>query len=113
MVEVISPDALREAAGAAREHARRLRADSYAHRAELRRSMDGWRHRRPAYARTMADAGRARERRYRSTWSDLAWQLPDRELDTVLVPIDGKSSEVDPRGIEPLASRVPLWRSPS
>lgn len=91
MVEVMSPDALREAAEAAREDARLLRADSHARRADVRRSRAGWRHRRPTYAATVADAGRARERRYRSAWSDLPWQFPDRELDIVLVPIDGSN----------------------
>lgn len=91
MVEVMSPDALRRAADAARDDARRLRTDSYAHRADVRRAVAGVRTRRPAFERTVADSGRARERRYRSAWSDLPWQPPDRELDTVLVPIDGKS----------------------
>jgi len=35
--------------------------------------------------------GRRSTRRFRSTWSDLSWQLPHRELDRVLVPIDGQS----------------------
>jgi hypothetical protein len=81
--------ALREAADAARRDARRLRMASHARRAELRRSSATWRARRRALARTVADVGHARELRYRSPWSDLAWQLPDRELDIVLVPIDG------------------------
>ena len=45
-------------------------------------------------------------------WSDLEWQPPDEELDNVLVPVEGEK-EVDPAGIEPATSRVPLWRSPS
>lgn len=85
----MSPAALRDAADAAREDARRLRRASYAHRASVRRSMAAWQRRRRAYATTVAEAGRARELRYRSSWSDLPWQLPDRELDLVLVPIDG------------------------
>ena len=89
MVEVISPTALRDAADAVRADARRLRWASSAHRAEVRQSVVASRHRRRTYARTVADAGRARERRFRSSWSDLPWQLPDRELDIVLVPIDG------------------------
>lgn len=85
----MSPTALRDAADAAREDARRLRRASYARRADVRRSTAAWRRRRGMYARTVADVGRARELRYRSTWSDLPWQPPDRELDIVLVPIDG------------------------
>ena len=45
-------------------------------------------------------------------WSELEWQPPDEELDHVLVPVEGEK-EVDPAGIEPATSRVPLWRSPS
>lgn len=89
MVEVMSPVELRDAALVAREQARLLRAASHAHRADVRLSMAAWRRRRRTYARTVADVGRARQRRYRSAWSDLPWQLPDRELDTVLVPVDG------------------------
>lgn len=91
MAEVMSPAALRDAADAAREDARRLRLASCAHRADVRRSTAAWRRRRRAYARTVAEVGRARELRYQSTWSDLPWQPPDQGLDTVLVPIDGNT----------------------
>ncbi|MBV8064743.1 MAG: hypothetical protein JOY73_04410 [Actinobacteria bacterium] len=40
---------------------------------------------------TVARLDRARELRFRSTWSELAWQPPDQELFRVLVLHDGDS----------------------
>lgn len=89
MVEVMSPAVLREAADAARDRARRLRTVSSARRAELRRTRDAAHSRHTTYAATLDLVGRTRDLRYRSTWSDLPWQPPDRALEIVLVSIDG------------------------
>ena len=91
MVAVMTPAALNAAAVAARDEARQLRAISGARRAEVRRSTDVSRRRLLTCTATFTRISRTRDLRYRSTWSDLPWQLPDRELDHVLVAIDGKS----------------------
>jgi hypothetical protein len=90
-LEVMTPEELRAAAGAARRDARRLRAVSAAGRAELGRSKDLSRRWLLTCEATFAWVSRTQDFRYRSAWSDLSWQLPGRELDCVLVAIDGRS----------------------
>jgi len=92
VVEVMTPAALRIAAVAAREDARMLRAVSGARRAALRRSCGLSRRRLRTCSTTFASLNCTRDLRYRSAWSDLQWQLPDRDLDRVLVPIEGRSA---------------------
>lgn len=76
---------------AAREEAQRLRLKSATRRLEVRRSRVESRRRLSTASVTFAWLERARTRRFRSAWSDLPWQLPNGELDRVLVPYDGKS----------------------
>ena len=110
----LSPERIRAKADAARAEAHRLRAASSARRLEVRRSRGEVQRRKAKLAVTARWLSRSRERRYRSAWSDLAWQMPDGELDRVLVPVEADTSEgVDPAGIEPATSSVPRWRSPS
>lgn len=110
----ISPRALRAQADAARADASRLRASSSARRLEVRRARAEIERKAVILAETVRSLSVSRRRRYRSAWSDLAWQMPDRQLDQVLVSHDGDPSEgVDPAGIEPATSSVPRWRSPS
>jgi hypothetical protein len=89
VAQVMSSAALRQAVDAARADARRLRVVSHARCAELRRWTAITRRQSRRCSVTVAWIDRTREVRCRSAWSDLPWQLLDRELDTVLVPIDG------------------------
>jgi hypothetical protein len=88
---MMPPEALRAAASAARNDARLLRRESAARRAELGRARDLSHRRLRTCEATFAWITRPRDLSYRSTWSNLPWQLPGRELDRVLVPVDGRS----------------------
>jgi len=83
---MLSPATLRARAETVRADARRLRVESSARRAVGRRTLAETRRRRSRAVDTYAWLERTRELRYRSTWSDLPWQLPDADLDRVLVP---------------------------
>lgn len=86
-----TPELLLAAAVAARDDARRLRTMSISRRGEARRANETAQQRRMQALLMQKRLLRARNVRYRSAWSDLWWQMPDGELDRVLVPHDGEN----------------------
>lgn len=87
----LTPEQLRVSADAARADAQGLRMASRARRIESRQVVSRSAASRRSVSSALAWLAHTRELRYRSAWSELPWQLPDRELDTVLVPHDGSS----------------------
>jgi hypothetical protein len=88
MVEM-SAVAMQAAAVAARREAQALRDESHARRRELRRRAAVAERLRSSCLSSYLWLAQTRDVRYRSAWSDLQWRSPDRELDHILVSIEG------------------------
>ena len=97
----LTPEQLRASADAARADARRLRVQSHARRVEAQRGISSSANRRARASVMLAWLERTRELRYQSTWSDLPWQMPDGELDLVLVAHDGDGAARARARLEP------------
>ena len=87
----LTPELLCVAALAARDDARRLRIESASRRGDARRALETAEMRRTRAILMKKRMLRTRDLRYRSAWSDLPWQMPDSELDRVLVAHDGET----------------------
>jgi hypothetical protein len=92
----LSPATLQARADAACQAARDLRFQASARRVDGRRArVEAERRRSKAVAARDWFEG-MRSLRYRSAWSDLPWQMPDGELDRVLVSHGSSSTFTKP-----------------
>lgn len=85
----VSRNALIAAGYAARAEARIQRRRSTERRLEIRRALERSRQRCTRCSITLVRLQQTREVRFRSAWTDLEWQVPDEQLDHVLIALDG------------------------